>query len=132
MLAHELAHVRERDTIVTSFSSGLATLITSVVSPAWIPSPGSAHFVLAGGVRGPDGGRGARLAGDPLALARALRKIEARTVELPLFPTGPLASASHLMIVNPFSCAGFTRLFSTHPPTGEWVYRLEGQAGYPR
>ena len=75
---------------------------------------------------------GAWLAGDPLALARALRKIEARTVELPLFPTGPLASASHLMIVNPFSCAGFTRLFSTHPPTGERVYRLEGQAGYPR
>jgi heat shock protein HtpX len=166
VLAHELAHVRERDTIVTSFSAGLAALITSVVSPAWFPPPGAAHFVLAGGVRGPDGGHralagltmlvlgpvaalllqlsvsrsreyqadllGARLAGDPLALARALRKIEARTVELPLFPTGPLASASHLMIVNPFSCTGFTRLFSTHPPTGERVYRLEGQAGYPR
>ena len=75
---------------------------------------------------------GAQLAGDPLALARALRKIEARTVELPLFPTGPLASASHLMIVSPFSCAGFTRLFTTHPPTGERVYRLEGLAGHPR
>ena len=41
VLAHELAHVRERDTIVTSFSAGLAALITSVVSPAWFPSPGS-------------------------------------------------------------------------------------------
>ena len=57
VLAHELAHVRERDTIVTSFSAGLAALITSVVSPAWFPSPGAAHFVLAGGLRGPDGGR---------------------------------------------------------------------------
>ena len=53
-------------------------------------------------------------------------------MEVPLFPTGPLASASHLMIVNPFSCAGFTRLFTTHPPTGERVCRLEGLAGYPR
>ncbi len=76
--------------------------------------------------------RGAALAGDPLALARALRKIEARTVELPLYPTGPLASASPLMIVNPFSGEGFARLFSTHPPTGERVFRLEGLAGYPR
>ncbi|HEY2518885.1 MAG TPA: M48 family metalloprotease, partial [Streptosporangiaceae bacterium] len=68
--------------------------------------------------------RGAALAGDPLALAGALRKIEARTVELPLYPTGPLASASPLMIVNPFSGEGFARLFSTHPPTGERVFRL--------
>jgi heat shock protein HtpX len=76
--------------------------------------------------------RGAALAGDPLALAVALRKIEARTVELPLYPTGPLASASPLMIVNPFSGEGFARLFSTHPPTGERVFRLEALAGYPR
>jgi heat shock protein HtpX len=76
--------------------------------------------------------RGAALAGDPLALASALRKIEARTVELPFHPTGPLASASPLMIVNPFSGEGFARLFSTHPPTGERVFRLEALAGYPR
>jgi heat shock protein HtpX len=76
--------------------------------------------------------RGAALAGDPLALASALRKIEARTVEWPLYPTGPLASASPLMIVNPFSGEGFARLFSTHPPTGERVFRLEALAGYPR
>jgi heat shock protein HtpX len=76
--------------------------------------------------------RGAALAGDPLALAGALRKIEARTVEVPLYPTGPLASASPLMIVNPFSGEGFARLFSTHPPTGERVFRLEALAGYPR
>jgi heat shock protein HtpX len=75
---------------------------------------------------------GARLAGDPLALASALRRIEAGTVAMPLLPTGPLASASHLLIVNPFRAYGFARLFSTHPPTGERVRRLEAQAGFPR
>ncbi len=75
---------------------------------------------------------GARLAGDPLALASALRRIEAATVAMPLLPTGPLASASHLLIVNPFRAYGFARLFSTHPPTGERVRRLEAQAGFPR
>jgi heat shock protein HtpX len=76
--------------------------------------------------------RGAALAGDPLALAGALRKIEARAVESPLDPTGPLAAASPLMIVNPFRGDGFARLFATHPPTGERVFRLEALAGYPR
>jgi heat shock protein HtpX len=164
VLGHELAHVRERDTVATSFSAGLAAVITSLASTAWLfPSarlnftgdsdgPGGSSRVAAGLamlVLGPVAALllqlsvsrsreyhadalGATLAGDPLALAQALRKIEARTVELPLFPTGPLASASPLMIVNPFSCEGFTRLFSTHPPTGERVFRLEGLAGYPR
>jgi heat shock protein HtpX len=75
---------------------------------------------------------GARLAGDPLALASALRRIEAATVAMPLLPTGPLASASHLLIVNPFRAYGFARLFSTHPATGERVRLLEAQAGFPR
>jgi heat shock protein HtpX len=164
VLGHELAHVRERDTIATSFSAGLAAVITSLASMDWFFPSARLNFV--GDSDGPEGASrvatglamlvlgpaaalllqlsvsrsreyqadalGARLAGDPLALAQALRKIEARTVELPLFPTGPLASASPLMIVNPFSGEGFTRLFTTHPPTGERVFRLEGQAGYPR
>jgi heat shock protein HtpX len=75
---------------------------------------------------------GALLTGDPLALASALRKIEAGTVQMPLACTGPLASASHLMIVNPFRPDVFTVLFSTHPPTRDRVLRLEALAGYPR
>jgi heat shock protein HtpX len=167
VLGHELAHVRERDTVAMSFSAGLAAVITSLASMAWFFPSARLNFVGDSGDRdGPEGASrvatglamlvlgpiaalllqlsvsrsreyqadalGARLAGDPLALAQALRKIEARAVELPLFPTGPLASASPLMIVNPFSGEGFTRLFSTHPPTGERVFRLEGLAGYPR
>lgn len=166
VLGHELAHVRERDTMVTSFSAGLAAVITSAVSTAWFTSSGPPHFVLAGGVRGPDGGRrvlagltmlvlgpvaalllqlsvsrsreyqadllGARLVGDPLALARALRKIELGTVAHPLAASGQLAAAGHLMIVGPFRSSGLGRLFSTHPPVAERVRRLESLAGCPR
>jgi heat shock protein HtpX len=168
VLGHELAHVRQGDIAATSWSAGLAAVITSLVSVAWFGPGWSGGGRERGAGQGREAGSGpepaaglamlvlgpvaalllqlsvsrereyradalgARLAGDPLALARALRKIEAGTVDMPLLPTGPLASASHLMIVNPFTGEGFARLFSTHPPTGERVYRLEALAGYPR
>lgn len=165
VLGHELAHVRERDTVAISFCAGLTAAITSLASPAWLARPGTGlNFLgaaadprlarpranrLALPVVGPvaaallqlslSRGReyradaaGAALAGDPLALARALRKIEARTVELPLALTGPHVSVSPLMIVNPFTGEGLTRWFATHPPTTERVFRLEALAGYPR
>jgi heat shock protein HtpX len=199
VLAHELAHIRERDTVATSFCAGLIAVITSLASPVWLPRGRRSDWSPVVPARGPalgtarlgflgppdrlesagvalapapelaavepePAGRaaalvmlvvgplaalvlqlsvsrrreyradalGATLAGDPLALAQALRKIEARTVELPLSLTGPLASASPLMFVNPFSGEGPTRLFSCHPPTRERVFRLEGLAGYPR
>jgi heat shock protein HtpX len=75
---------------------------------------------------------GALLAGDPVALASALRKIEAGTTELALAPDARLTSVGHLMIASPFHPEGFARLFATHPPTGERVRRLEALAGYRR
>ena len=75
---------------------------------------------------------GALLSGDPLALASALRTIDARTAELALAPDGPRTSVGHLMIASPFRPEGFARLFLTHPPTGERVRRLEALAGYRR
>ena len=75
---------------------------------------------------------GAQLTGDPVALARALRKIDAGAEELALAPDGRLTSVSHLMIASPLRADGFTRLFRTHPPAGERVRRLEAQAGYRR
>ncbi len=75
---------------------------------------------------------GALLSGDPVALASALRKIDAGTAELALTPDGPRTSVGHLMIASPFRLEGFARLFLTHPPTGERVRRLEALAGYRR
>jgi heat shock protein HtpX len=75
---------------------------------------------------------GAQLAGDPVALAGALRKTDAGTEELALAPDGRLTSVGHLMIASPFRADGFARLFRTHPPAGERVRRLEALAGYRR
>jgi heat shock protein HtpX len=75
---------------------------------------------------------GALVTGDPVALARALRKIEDGTAELALAPDGRRTSIGHLMISSPFRPDGFARLFLTHPPAGERVRRLEALAGYRR
>ena len=75
---------------------------------------------------------GALLSGDPVALADALRKIDAGTAELALAPDGRRISVGHLMIASPFRPEGLARLFRTHPPAGERVRRLEALAGYRR
>jgi heat shock protein HtpX len=75
---------------------------------------------------------GALLTGDPVALARALRKVDAGTAELALAPDGRRTSVGHLMIASPFRLEGFARLFRTHPPAGERIRRLEALAGYRR
>ena len=75
---------------------------------------------------------GALLVGDPVALASALRKIEAGTAELALAPDGRRTSVGHLMIASPFRPEGIVRLFRTHPPAGERIRRLEALAGYRR
>lgn len=68
---------------------------------------------------------GARLCGNPLYLASALKKLQAGTVACPL--GGPPATA-HLFIVNPLSGRRVLQLFSTHPPVEERIRRLEGMA----
>ena len=75
---------------------------------------------------------GALLAGDPAALASALRTIEVRAAKLALAPDARLSAVGHLMIVSPFYADGFARLFATHPPAGERIRRLEALAGYRR
>ncbi len=71
---------------------------------------------------------GARVHGDPLALASALEKLEAysRGRSLDVNP-----AAAHLFIVNPLSGQALAGLFSTHPPIPERVKRLRRMAGYP-
>jgi heat shock protein HtpX len=75
---------------------------------------------------------GALLSGDPVALAGALRKIDAGTAELALAPDGRRISVGHLMIASPFRSEGLARLVRTHPPAGERIRRLEALAGYRR
>ncbi|GAA2760620.1 zinc metalloprotease HtpX [Actinopolymorpha rutila] len=74
----------------------------------------------------------ARITGDPLALAGALRKLESATRRHPLPAAPELRSTAALMIANPFHEKGFVRAFSTHPSTQDRIARLEHLAGVRR
>jgi heat shock protein HtpX len=158
VLGHELAHVSGHDLPGSSLSAGLATVITFPATLARLARRGPAgtagsdlgpfeHALML--VFGPVAAvivrlavsqereyradtAGALLSGDPVALAGALRKIDAGTAELALAPDGRRVSVGHLMIASPFRPEGVARLFRTHPPAGERVRRLEALAGYRR
>ena len=68
----------------------------------------------------------AQYTGAPLALASALRKIEAWSQEIPMHAGSP--ATAHLFIHSPFSLGGLANLFSTHPPTEQRVARLQAMA----
>lgn len=68
---------------------------------------------------------GAELSQDPLALASALAKLESRTKQVHFANNDTLhATTAHLFIVKPFTGAGLSALFSTHPPTQQRIARL--------
>lgn len=156
VIGHELSHVYNRDILISSVAGALASVVMFLVNFAWLipvgrsdddDGPGLLGMLLIM-ILGPlaasmiqmavsrsreyeADASGSQLTGDPLALASALRKLEAGTKQLPLPPEPKIQTASHMMIANPFRPGdGMGRLFSTHPPMAERIARLEKMAGH--
>jgi len=71
---------------------------------------------------------GAIMCGNPLWLASALNKLESGSRQTPLREAELHPASAHLFIVNPLSGSNLTQLFSTHPPMGERIMRLQQMA----
>ena len=147
VLAHELAHVKHRDILISSIAATLAAAIIMLSRFAMFFGGGRSSddrqganplALLAMMILAPiaaaliqmaisrsreydaDAG-GAAIAGSPYGLASALRKIDAASRAVPL-DANP--ATAHMFIVKPFSGAGFAGLFSTHPPTEKRIEAL--------
>jgi len=153
VIAHELAHIQNRDILISSIAATLAGAIAFMASMArW--------GAIFGGVGGRDDDRGggligllamaivaplaagiiqmavsrsrefaadatgAKIAGQPYGLASALEKLGQASKRIPLKTT---PASSHMFIVMPWSGGGLSKLFSTHPPIEERIRRLLGR-----
>ena len=158
VLGHELTHVKNRDILISSIAATLAGAISYLAHMAqWgmifgggsrdreeggsgifgllfmmIVAPIAAMLIQMAVSRSreymADAG-GAKISGDPLALASALRKLEMGAQNIPLQVSDATAnSTAHMFIVNPLSGGGLANLFSTHPAMEERIARLEAMA----
>ena len=153
VMAHELAHVKHRDILISTISATMAGAISMLANFAMFfggrgdnrPNPivGLLIMILAPMAAGliqmaisrarefeADRG-GAEISGDPRALAGALQKIQRFAQGLPMAPAERHPETAQMMIINPLSAGGLRGLFSTHPSTEERVERLLAMAGGP-
>jgi len=148
VLAHELAHIKNRDILISTLAAVLAGVITTLANwgqwalmfgglggddddasglaalPMIILGPIAAMLVQMGISRSREflaDSTGAEIAGNSYGLASALQKLERGSALIPM-EVNP--SASHMFIVNPLNARRLANLFSTHPPIEERVKRL--------
>ena len=157
VLAHELSHVHNRDTLTMTiaatlsgaigmlasfggmFGGGrdengnrLASPMVALVAMFLAPLAASLVQMAISRSREFEADRlGAELTGQPLWLASALRKLERGTQQIPNANADAHPAMAHLYIANPLSGGGLAGLFSTHPSMDERVARLEAMAGRP-
>lgn len=151
VMAHELAHVKHRDTLISTISATIAGAVSSIaqfgmlftggdrdrgVHPAvailiMILAPIAAMLIQMAISRSrefeADRG-GAEISGDPGALASALQKIHNYAHRVPMETAEQHPETAQMMIINPLSAEGIKGLFSTHPQTEERVARLMAMA----
>lgn len=152
VIAHELAHVRNRDILISTIAATLAGSIGILARMAFwfggmgdrdrdrgggnpflalialILSPIAAFIIQMAISRSREfeaDATGARISGKPLALASALQKIEAYAQAQPL---DVATSVAHMYIINPLRAEGLTALFRSHPRTEERIARLQAMA----
>ena len=138
VIAHELAHVKHRDILISSIAATMAAAIMMAARFAMffgggrrddrdgnpialfammLLAPVAAMLIQAAISRSrefeADAG-GAAIAGSPMGLVSALRKIESASRQVPLDAS---PATAHMFIIKPFSLGGMMGMFSTHPPT---------------
>ena len=152
VMAHELAHIRHRDILISTISATMAGAISalanftmffggrdaegrpdnpiaSIAVALLAPLAASLIQMAISRAREFEADRGgAEICGDPDALADALTRIDAyaRGIPMPIAEAHP--ATAQMMIMNPLSGGGIDGLFSTHPPTEERVDRLRVMA----
>lgn len=141
VMAHELAHVKNRDILTSAVASTMAGALSALGQFAYFGSDRRENPIMGivMMIAAPFAGmiirmaisrvrefaadkEGSEICGKPLALAGALNKIQSGVKQMPM--RSGKESDSHMFIINPFF-GGMQKLFSTHPPTEERIRRLQ-------
>ena len=152
VLAHELGHVKHRDTLTMTITAVMAGAISMLANMAFfmggsrdrdhplgmvgvllvtLLAPIAAVLVQAAISRSREfeaDRAGAEITGRPMWLASALGQIERAAEQTPNYPADANPATAHMFIVNPLH-GGISGLFATHPPTEERIARLRAMAG---